>query len=147
MLYYRCINCSCGGSEKSRLKEKEKGRVWLVSCSSSILLDHSWNHFPQVSDVAGEFLNGDCVPEPVDSSNKRLFTCRFDLPPQIFLELMPEVLNWVEVRALRGCLPPVDVVILEELPGTSGCMFGIVVLHEAVVVWVDFMQEGNKCFL
>ena len=37
--------------------------------------------------------------------------------------------------------------ILEELLGTSGCMFGIVVLHEAVVVWVDFMQEGNKCFL
>ena len=58
-----------------------------------------------------------CVPELVDPSNELLFGCRFDLPPQKLLELMPEVLNRVEIRAFHGVF---DVVLLDELAGTSG---------------------------
>ena len=57
---------------------------------------------------------------------------------------MPQVLDRVKVRTLRGAgTPPVDVVFLEEGLGSSGRVLWVVILHEPVI-GKSFSDEWNK---
>jgi hypothetical protein len=43
---------------------------------------------------------------------------------------MPEILNGIKIGRLWWCLPPLNPIVSKEFPGTSGGVFGVVVLHE-----------------
>ena len=49
-----------------------------------------------------------------NSIYKFIFVVRLDISPDVFFELMPEILNWISIWRLCRCLPPMDTVILKE---------------------------------
>ena len=70
---------------------------------------------------------------PRTSIHQLLLVLWLDLGLQVELELMPQVFNWVKVRTLRGSTPPVDFMLFKEGLCLSGCVLGIIVLHETMV--------------
>ena len=65
-------------------------------------------------------------PKPNYSSNQFFLCFRLYLPTIKFFEFMPHVLDWIEVRGLCWCSPPVDSILSEILycisRGTFVCL-------------------------
>ena len=113
----------------------EQGVVELILGCSAFSLHHSWNCLVQnMIYVFCTLLQRDFpLPELLDAVHQFLFVAWLDLRLQVELELMPKVLNWVEVGTFQRGTPPVDVVLLEEGLCSSRGMLRVIVLHKPVV--------------
>ena len=85
-------------------------------------------------------------PELMYATDQLLIVVWLDLPSQKFLEFMPQIFYWIEIWRLRRGLPPVDVGV-EKLNRPLRSVLRIIVLHEAMTMWVHVMQERQQCLL
>ena len=78
------------------------------------------------------------------SSEEIILHSGFDLAADILLQLMPKVLNWVEIRRFGRCSPPGNVTFTHPLSCMTSHVFRIIVLHELVTVQIVCMDERNQ---
>ena len=127
--------CCAMSNQHSTRQGVLKKRSFLIFCRCSLSLHHSWNNLLQnVVNILVTFFRRDFpLPELLNSVHQLLLVLWLDLGLQVELELMPQVFNWVKVRTLRGSTPLVDFMLFKEGLCLSGCVLGIIVLHETMV--------------
>ena len=72
-------------------------------------------------------------PELFDAVHQLLFVAWLDFRLQKELEFVPQVLDWVQIRAFCRRLPPVDTFLLKEGLCSVRSMLGVIVLHKTMI--------------
>ena len=125
------------------------GWATSVACSLPLQLYYARHDFRQMSDVLSTLFLSDSSPECQDSIHESIFRQWLNLTPNIFLELMPEILDWVEIWRFGRSFPPVDSFLCHPLLGTTRDMLWVIVLHETVsrTYRMDKRNEGGIQYL
>ena len=98
-------------------------------------LHHSWDGLVQnVINIFCTFLwHNFLCPEFLDAVHQLLFVAWLHIGLQKELQLVPQILDWVEVRTFRRRFPPVDAVLFTEGLCSFGGMLWVIVLHKMMI--------------
>ena len=82
-------------------------------------------------------------PEVLDAVDQLDLVPRLALALQIPLQSRPDHLYRVQIRALRWCVPPIDIVVSHVLLGNTQSIFWVV-LHKSMPTWVHSPNEWGE---
>ena len=98
-----------------------------------------------MADVVSAYLRRKVLPpEVLDAVDQLDLVPRLALALQIPLQSRPDHLYRVQIRALRWCVPPIDIVVSHVLFGNTRSMFWVVVLHKSMPTWVHSPNEWGE---
>ena len=85
-------------------------------------------------------------PEFLDAVHQLLFVAWLLFGLQKELQLMPQILDWVEVRTFYGRFPPVDAVLFKEGLCSFRGMLWVIVLHKTMIVQLLSNERDQSGF-
>ena len=108
-----------------------------------MLHDNSWNNLLKdmidVTPALGSI--HPFVPKFLNVGNEFFLRSGLNFWLKVELQFMPNVLNWIEVRAFRRGPPPVDAMLFKKGLGMSRGVFGIIVLHKTMAKSCWWMES------
>ena len=144
VMYYSIIHIYFAKTMSSTVGQVHVHK-YLVSSGFTIYFNNFWYDFAQMSDV---FLALLCIhnlaPEFVNTVNQLLLCLWFYFPSNVFFQLVPQILNRIEVGGFRWCSPPVYASLFHEVLRTPRCVLRIIVLHKLVTRRKLLLKERHQ---
>ena len=111
----------CHNNSNSKLYIFIQVYICLVSCCSTTQFYHFRDNLFQMVNILLALIDCHCVPKPNYASNQLVFCLRLHFSPVKFFQIMPHVLDWIQVGRLGWSSPPINIVAPEKVGSIDGC--------------------------